>query len=231
MTAKLTAADVERIRRQGIAPLSAEQGLKLLDEAIAQGGRSPQCVPAKLELSARGTEAPPDLLRKLVKAAAVPLRVASSARTPTEDALRRQLAGLDPAEQGARLVDLVRSEASAVLRLPMEDVADDQPLKSFGLDSLMAVELCDRLRTNLQMSLPATLAFDHPTVGDIARFVTTLLPRGDGEVPVHGGDVLRRRDLLDGLFEPAKGQRPAVDKAGAIDELSNEELVRLVKTL
>src|SRR5262249_46904199 len=153
MTAKLTPADLERIRRQGIEPLSVEQGLELFDEAVAR--REPLLVPARITRAALDTGAP---------------------RPHAEDALGRRLGELAPAERRSAGLDLVRREVGAVFGLSARVVRDDQPLKSLGLASLMAVELRDRLGTRLRVPLPATLAFDHPTAADLARFVETVLP-------------------------------------------------------
>src|SRR5262249_24062135 len=48
------------------------------------------------------------------------------------------------------------------------------PLKEFGLDSLMAVELCNSLTRSGGQALSATLLFDYPTL-DV---LTTYLARG-----------------------------------------------------
>ncbi|CAM5669666.1 hypothetical protein SRIMM317S_02875 [Streptomyces rimosus subsp. rimosus] len=45
MTGTLTDADVERMARKGMPPLSAEEGVALFDAAIARGGRRPCCRP------------------------------------------------------------------------------------------------------------------------------------------------------------------------------------------
>jgi len=77
-----------------------------------------------------------------------------------------------------------------------------------GMDSLMAVELRRRLERELGMPLPATVAFDYPTVARMTEYLTTAL----------------------GLETPA----PAADAAHAADEplamvseLSEEEVERL----
>jgi acyl carrier protein len=191
MTAGLTAVDLARLARHGIAPLSAEQGLALLDEALAL--RAPLLVPARLYLARLDAPAPP-----VAAAAAAPVM------TP------------------AALLVVVRSEVAAVFRLPDRGVPDDQPLKTLGLDSLMAVELRDRLATRLDARLSATLAFDHPTPADIARFIATTLLPSAGEPPAPRATA-----------HPARRDRDAAmpRRARAIEELSNEELVSLVRSL
>ena len=186
MTAGLSAADVERIRRQGIAPLSIEQGLALLDEALVR--TEPLLVPARLEASV----------------------------APRPAGSRDVLTGLPPEERRIAVRALVRAEASVVLRLPERAVPDDEPLRSLGLDSLMAVELGDRLGARLGVSLSATLAFDHPTVAQIVAFVETLLPA--------------RREQAAAPLAVATGT-PEAAELGAIDRMSNEDLVALVRTL
>jgi hypothetical protein len=179
MTAGLTKNDLDRIRRQGITPLSHAEGLELLDLALDR--IESMLIPARLEL------------KEAVR------------HEPRPIAARERLSKLAPAEQHAALLELVRAEIGAVCRLPSRDVPDDEPLKSLGLDSLMALELRDRLGTTLEAPLPATLAFDHPTPIAIVRFVETVVLPEAADVP-----------------PPTKS---------AIDDLSNEELASLVRSL
>ncbi len=44
------------------------------------------------------------------------------------------------------------------------EVAPDQPLMSADLDSLGAVELRNGVASKFGVTLPATVAFDHPTL-------------------------------------------------------------------
>ena len=70
------------------------------------------------------------------------------------------------------------------MNLPAADaIKPRQALTELGLDSLMAVELRNRLAQRSGVSLPATLVFDHPTPWAIAQLVLErmkLRRAGDG---------------------------------------------------
>ena len=70
----------------------------------------------------------------------------------------------------------VAEQARAVLGLAGTTVLDPAtPLKEAGLDSLMAVELRNALARSVGASLPATLLFDHPSLGALTAYLMTTL--------------------------------------------------------
>ncbi|WP_045705456.1 SDR family NAD(P)-dependent oxidoreductase, partial [Streptomyces rubellomurinus] len=176
LTAHLGDAELGRMRRQGAQPLTVEQGLALFDTAL--GRPEPHLVPLRLDLDrlqrAAGSELPP-LLRALLR---TPLRQARRSTAGT-DSLGERLAGLTGPERIASLTELVRQEVAAVLGLSdTATVRAEQPLRDHGWDSLMAVELRNRLSAFAQVPLPSTLAFDYPTPQAIADFLNVRLDSG-----------------------------------------------------
>jgi acyl transferase domain-containing protein/SAM-dependent methyltransferase len=108
----------------------------------------------------------------------VDANVALSAQHGTSDTtpLRSQLDAAPPHVQMEMLVALVSSEVAAVLGLDAaHHPAPEQRLMEFGVDSLMAVELRNRLARRLALTkkLTATLIFDYPTVTAIAKHLAT----------------------------------------------------------
>jgi acyl transferase domain-containing protein/NADPH:quinone reductase-like Zn-dependent oxidoreductase/acyl carrier protein len=67
------------------------------------------------------------------------------------------------------MIAWLRRQVAVVLRLDAERVPDDKPLRSLGLDSLMALELRNRLERALQLKLSATLVWNYSTISALAR--------------------------------------------------------------
>src|SRR5262249_31028094 len=107
------------------------------------------------------------------------LKRGSTASADT-NGLRGQLASLaSEAERLKALMELAQEDIAAVLALPgAASVPADVPLKELGLDSLMAVELRNRLSARVGTKLPTTLAFDYPTPAAMAQLLLEKLELG-----------------------------------------------------
>jgi acyl transferase domain-containing protein/acyl carrier protein len=69
----------------------------------------------------------------------------------------------------------VREQVAYVLRMPALRVPMDKPLKTIGLDSLMSLELRNRLEDTLDISIPAAAIWNHPTVVGLTTFLATKI--------------------------------------------------------
>ncbi|CAM5244520.1 hypothetical protein SGRI78S_06052 [Streptomyces griseus subsp. griseus] len=88
-------------------------------------------------------------------------------------AWREDVLALPEAERLGSLVTLVTEEAAALLGRPAEGVSPDLTLREQGLDSLMVVELRNRIGARTRVPLPTVLAFDYPTPQAIASLLLT----------------------------------------------------------
>ncbi|WP_158791545.1 type I polyketide synthase, partial [Streptomyces sp. NRRL WC-3549] len=170
MVGRLHDGDTSRMSRSGVVPLTADEGLTLLDTALADDHAT--LVPVHLDLVALRAQAAVGALagmfRGLVRTSS--RRRAGSAAGSLK--FLQKLAGLTREERGAALLDVVRAQVAAVLgHSGTETVGVDRPFKDLGFDSLTAVELRNRLDAVTGLRLPATLIFDYPTPAALSDFV------------------------------------------------------------
>ncbi|MFI2204149.1 SDR family NAD(P)-dependent oxidoreductase, partial [Streptomyces sp. NPDC020192] len=164
--------DTRRASRAGLLPIDAALGLALFDTARAGAPAAP--LAARLDLPglrARAAELPP-VLRALVPA---PARTASEPAEPLADIL----AALPPAERERRALDVVLQHTAEVLGHATADGVDrERGFQQLGFDSLMSVELRNRLGAAAGLRLPATVIFDHPTPAALAAHLVAELAPG-----------------------------------------------------
>ena len=249
ITGALTAADVARLARSGVAPLSVEQGLELFDTAIASA--EPLVVAARWDNAGLRSRAEsgglPAVLRGLVRTTARRAATAASAATSAESTgLALRLAELTEADGRLLLTDTVRSHVAAVLAHGSVDSIDvGKPFNELGFDSLTAVELRNRLTADTGLRLPATLVFDHPTVSALAEYLfrslapspedmlRAALERVEAMLVASNGDAPTVRAKLVGILQSGlarfgAGVTGANGAVEGIDSASDEEIFALI---
>lgn len=105
----------------------------------------------------------------------------SPASQNTGSALLTELSLLDEKQRSAHLLSLVIKSTATVLGFDASTpLKPDSGFFNLGLDSIMAVELREKLQKTSGVSLPVTLVFDYPTPGAAAKFlakkVLALIP-------------------------------------------------------
>ncbi|MFE2600941.1 SDR family NAD(P)-dependent oxidoreductase, partial [Streptomyces sp. NPDC059396] len=191
MTGSVTEADMERLARSGMPPLSAGQGVALFDAAVT--GARALVVPVRLDLAAlRAQGAVPALLRGLVR---TPSRRAATAAPQTAAGLARRLTGLADEERREVLLKLVRDQAALVLgHADGTAIGATRQFQELGFDSLTAVDFRNRLNAATGLRLPATLLFDYPTAADVVGHLHAQLVT---EEVTGAGSVLATLDQLE----------------------------------
>ncbi|MGA5130217.1 type I polyketide synthase [Streptomyces olivoreticuli] len=179
MTGGMADADVQRMTRSGMAPLTSEDGLELFDVAWTVPGES-LLIPLHLDTAPLRAQADagalPAVFRGLVRGSrrrtveAAPVDLAGPS-------LAQRLAGLTTgAEREAVLLELVRTQAAVVLGFADADaIGVGRGFLEMGFDSLTAVELRNRLNAASGLRLSPTLLFDHGTPALVAGHMLTQL--------------------------------------------------------
>jgi epothilone polyketide synthase D len=168
-----------RLVARGMRSLTPDEGLwaleRLLDSDRAQVGVMPLDVRQWLELYP--AVASSRLLSRLVAAE----RAGTGGRTGDQGLLAR-LAAAEPRARAQLLEEVLRAQASQVLRIPEGKLDVDAALTSLGMDSLMGLELRNRIESALGITVPATLLWTYPTVTLLGRHLLDLLGSDGGAV-------------------------------------------------
>ncbi|MEW1614489.1 MULTISPECIES: SDR family NAD(P)-dependent oxidoreductase [unclassified Streptomyces] len=253
LSGHLSDADLRRLARSGLRPLTTDDAMALFDAAPGTG--EALLAVTRLDTAAlrASGELPPALLRGLVRTA--PKRAASaSAGNGSGPGLAERLAAARPAEREAMLTDLVRGRVAAVLGHPdPTEIAPGRALQELGFDSLTAVELRNQLAAETGLRLPTTLAFDQPTPGALATYLrerlavdemtadepllaelARLRPAVEAaaeDADAHGRIVARLRELLDAAEAVGRSAPAGAETEDDLDTATDEELFALLDEL
>ncbi|MGF1989391.1 MAG: acyl carrier protein [Nostoc sp. ZfuVER08] len=95
--------------------------------------------------------------------------------------LLEQLQATPPRRRQATLVSHIQKDVAQILGRDITQLPDPQlGFFEMGMDSLMSLELRNRLQVNLGQILPSTLTFEYPTINALAEY---FLGEGlDGEM-------------------------------------------------
>ena len=69
------------------------------------------------------------------------------------------------------IVDFLKKEVSAECAIPYDHIDIDIPFVRFGMDSLKAVYIMDRLEKFIGAELSPLYFWDHPTIASLSTFI------------------------------------------------------------
>ena len=161
-----------RLSHQGIESFTVAEGTAILSKLL----RRPRAEIGVLRFSLRRwLESHPQaagmrFLTELESEQAKPPRV-------KRGIFQEALTTAEPGERLTQLQDHVIEQLGRVLQLEPSRVDRRAPFTSLGVDSLMSLELRNRLESSLGLQLSAALLFTHPTPTALAaHLMTTLYP-------------------------------------------------------
>ncbi len=155
---------------RGLIPLEPNLALNALGEIVAHGIGQVIAIKANWQRVAKllGGARPPILDNVLPSAGST---------TPADRALLRQLYDSPEAQRGRFVTEHLQREVQQILGLAQPPLATSRFLE-LGMDSLMAVELRNRLLGQFGgvFVIDATAVFDYPTIGTLAEYLAAQTP-------------------------------------------------------
>jgi NADPH:quinone reductase-like Zn-dependent oxidoreductase/SAM-dependent methyltransferase/acyl carrier protein len=205
-----------RRARTGLGTLSPAEGLSLLGRIL--GDNPVRVGAARMDWRTFGAQMPrrspsvEQLVRDRVRAATPAATPAARERVVVS--LAGRLAEAPESQRGDLLREQLEGIARSVLGFDAARRIDHrQPLQELGLDSLMAVEFRNALAAALGQTLPATLLFSYPALEDIASHLACDVFGWSSDAP-----------------EPVSARDDGAALLGAIEDLSDEEVERLLSS-
>ncbi len=127
------------------------------------------------------------------------------------------------AEQGRALRKFVEAQAAQVLGIAnSQAISRSVSLNEQGLDSLLAVELRNKMAATLASSFPASLLFDYPTVNALAEHIAERLLKKDAvpaQAPVVDESKSPMAEEIDALTE-SEAEAELLRELNAMSETS-----------
>jgi NAD(P)-dependent dehydrogenase (short-subunit alcohol dehydrogenase family)/acyl carrier protein len=186
----------EQMARQGITMIAPEQGRALFQYLLGQPLPQIGVLP---------------LQRNPVTTSEKPL------------GMRQQLTTLPVGEQRKRLEEYLRNEIGTLLGLSKQTTIDARTrLFDFGIDSLMAVQLKNKLEAGLACTLRSTLLFDYPTLDVLTPYLIQVMGLATEKLDT---EKIERADIGHQQPHDAHADHAILSK---LDELSEEQVSALL---
>jgi hypothetical protein len=220
----------QNLQQQGVGAIDPPLGFAALRRllnmtAVAEAAVLPPVEPA--------TAALPRLLRERQTQQPATEQPASRQPNgaPAAESPAALLRALAPEARRPKLAAYLQGAVGQVLRMAPGRVGLTVALGSLGLDSLMALELRNRLETGLEITLPATFAWNYPTIQELLPYLAARMalpleatsPAAPPPAPPASEQI--------GAAEPDAPGVPGFDQLLAgIQDLSDEGVLELLKT-
>jgi acyl carrier protein len=198
MAARLDEKQKTRLNLMGLKAFDVDQGLKVLDAALQE--KHPQLAAAALDWSRLGTY-----------------------RAVPQTVMLQQLKSAGGAKQHELICAYLKKTVCSVMDFEETELDADRSFIELGIDSLMAVEVKNKLTRELGIELPVIRFMEGATANQLADYIQEALVRPSSSESAEPGRVQE----ADGSISPEKARELLTQ----LDNLSEEETERLLKLL
>ncbi|HEX8186580.1 MAG TPA: beta-ketoacyl reductase, partial [Blastocatellia bacterium] len=175
----------DRIKKWGVGTIAPHQGIQILERVLQQSITQIAVMPVDWEQWRRNE--PGGVVRPLLADVARETERRDQARAQTtgykndEKPFRDLLLALGEQEQQGALQSYLRDQAARVLGLASSKLDAQRPLTSMGFDSLMSIELRNRIDSDLKVRIPIVNFFLNISVDQLTAQVLDQLKQAEAE--------------------------------------------------
>lgn len=170
-------ARTEYMIGNGMIPVSMEEMFELLEYSLSDEARRDSCRQIITGFdSASLSKKRPNFTTQFPMLSHLPRTVAGKAAQSADTAtsnMEVDIASATSLEQVQGMVsDAIVVKLSALIAMNAEDIASEAPISSFGLDSLVAIELKNWITRTFSAAIQTSEIFDMPSIQELAKIVT-----------------------------------------------------------
>ncbi|MCP4992737.1 MAG: SDR family NAD(P)-dependent oxidoreductase, partial [Gammaproteobacteria bacterium] len=158
-------------RQTGITPLTTGVGLQAFDTLMTSGQRQILVIAGQVN----------KVRRKLL----------ANNLTPPQPPLSQEKERVDTQLLAKKVQVKLTKAVSELLKIKVEEIAEDENLSEFGFDSITLTELANKLNETYQLELMPTVFFAHSTLQSLSRYLVE-----------HHADILRQHFQLKATVKP-----------------------------
>jgi acyl transferase domain-containing protein/aryl carrier-like protein len=205
-----------RLALRGLGSFTPSRAFEVLEKLLKE--RPAQAAVMHFDLQQWSQSNPPARESSLLSSLARESATAAAPQTATKSAFGREaVLAAEPHERQTLLETYLREQLARVLGLSPSKLDVRQPLNRLGLDSLMAVELKNRIELDIGVLIPMVRLLQGPSLAQIAGQLAEQLEAG--------AEAVRPA--------PAAAAPPvaAADLLAKVDEMSDEEVEAMLNKL
>jgi aryl carrier-like protein len=136
------------------------------------------------------------------------------------------LRAMDPVQRRQTLTNKLQGEAARVLRLSPAELDVTRPLNQFGLDSLMALELKNRMQAQWGIAVPLASILSGPPVTSLASIFEMLIDAAE-----EPSDCVSANASEGGITRNVIDSESAHQLLRRLPQLSDDEVDSLLKQI
>ncbi len=214
----------ERLASRGLGSISPDEGVEVLEYLLTQPASQAIVMPFEVNrwVQTYLPASTSSLLKSLVRETPT---VEAEATTATDD-LRSRISQADNVPARLAIVEThIREQVGAVLGMAAKRVDVNKPLQAMGLDSLMTLELRNRLERSMAMKLPATLVFNYPSVSALTRHLAEELHVENGMETLTSPSESPATEAMDEFEDMTQAEIEALlaDELASLDDLLGKD--------
>lgn len=183
----MAAAVADDIEARGMSLLPLQQSIELMKPILAAGVT--QISVFRADWNVLGRLMSGSMSGELKYRLTEDLFLASEeASAPMSDvavnAVRAEVMELKPEDRHQRMAQFLTEQLAEIMGMDPKDIDPAESLNTMGLDSLMAIELGNKMLMQLGIELPMSVYLEGPNVNNLSRFVCEKLAQSENDSSV-----------------------------------------------